>query len=137
MKILISILFIVAGAFASAMEVTVKCTPKAYGCYNGPAGPECKWADLGEGLPVTVVLNQTLHRPEVWRGRYQTNLEGHFLTLDFVYNEDLRNRPLRVNAFLATATVMAETTGTNSVEIALRNNTYGRGFTCNQIRVIN
>ncbi|NJM09563.1 MAG: hypothetical protein HC883_01285 [Bdellovibrionaceae bacterium] len=132
--LLASVLTSVA-ASASAMEVSLHCTPKAYSCLNGPKGPECSWAKLGRGFSTTVPLTQDLNNPDVWRGRYQDNIDGHILTLNFRFNEN-GLQPLRVDAYLAVSNVLGETTGTNSVEIALRNNVYGRGFNCKQIRVL-
>lgn len=116
-----------SSAFARTVNVSFECAAKAYSC--GPTG--CDWtvfnaqrttvsmADKGDGFATA---------------RYVTNYDGHVLTLDFTYDEQSGKNPLSVKAYLGTTTVMAETSGTRTIDISLRNNSYGRGFYCSDIR---
>lgn len=132
MKVLISLLLAFGGSAALAHEVSFKCSPKAFNC--GPNGA-CNWSEMYEGVVTTIPLDEDMNDQEIHRARYQTMLDGHQLTIDFRYNEGNQNRPLRVNAYLGATNVMAETSGTDKIDVALRNNTYGRGFVCTNIRV--
>lgn len=132
MKALLSLMLVLGGFSATAAQVTFKCSPKAFSC--GPNG-DCGWNEMYEGVPTTIVLDQDNNDQEISRARYQTMIDGHQLTLDFRYNQANQERPLRVSAYLGATNVMAESSGSDRVDIALRNNTYGRGFTCTNIRV--
>lgn len=131
MRILLAIgLLFSSSAFATNVNVTFECSPKAYSC--GPAG--CAWT-VFNGQLTTISLSQDLNFPnDVWRARYVTSYDNHHLTLDFTYTSQDRKNPLSVKAYLGTSGVMAESSGSRVVDIALRNNTYGRGFYCNRIR---
>lgn len=134
MKSILSLL-LVFGAFssvASAVEVSFKCSPKAFAC--SPNGV-CKWSELYAGIITTITLDRDVADRDLYRARYQSNLDNHQLTLDFRYSEKNMSRPLRVNAYLGSTNVMAESSGTNSIDVALRNNVYGRGFNCRQIQI--
>jgi hypothetical protein len=126
------ILMLAMTAFsAQAVDVTFKCSPKAFQCQ--PNGV-CQWFEMYEGVTTTIVLDQDNFDREIYRARYQSLLDGHQLTLDFRYDHTHPTQPLRVNAYLGATNVMAETSGSNKIDVALRNNNYGRGFNCTQIR---
>lgn len=132
MKSVLLLLLVLGGVSASAFEVSFKCSPKAYACTPGGA---CRWTEMYQGIVTTVRLDRDLSDRDVYRARYQSYLDNHQLTLDFRYDEKSTNRPLRVNAYLGATNVMAESSGTNTIDIALRNNVFGRGFNCRQIQV--
>lgn len=132
MKFVLSFLLVCGGFSASAAEVSFKCSPKSFACTPGGA---CRWTEMFEGIVTTVRLERDLSDRDIYRARYQSVLDNHQLTLDFRYDEKSVNRPLRVNAYLGATNVMAESSGTNSIDIALRNNNFGRGFNCRQIQV--
>jgi hypothetical protein len=134
MKIIVSLLLALGGFSAAAVEVSFKCSPKAFSC--APGG-DCRWTEMYEGVLTTVRLDQDDLNPGVHRARYQSMIDGHQLTLDFRYNEENQNNPLKVNAYLGAANVMAESSGNDRVDVALRNNNYGRGYVCSHIRVKN
>lgn len=129
---LASLLTVGLSAFAGAQyETFVACTPKYFSCT--PAF--CGWED-GVSVPEqTVKMVEDLNYPNkaypfvVWRGTYRANLDGHTLTLDIMKTDD-RNKPVSVNALLSTPNVSAESQGTDSVTVSLRNANYGRGFSC-------
>lgn len=131
MKILVSLLLAISASPALAFEVSFKCSPKAFGC--GPGG--CGWNQIYEGVTTTIVLDQDGADQQIHRARYQTMFDGHQLTLDFRYDEGNQERPLKVNAYLGATNVMAESSGAERVDVALRNNNYGRGFLCTNMRV--
>lgn len=137
MRFLICLFLFTISFASSALDVSFKCTGKAFTCYNGPAGYECRWNPIFEGPTLTLPLKPDEVDPNRGWAYYQTNLDGHQLTLDFRYNQANRLQPLKVKAYLAASNVMAESSGTESIDIALRNNSYGRGFVCSPIRVIN
>jgi|GEM_PF-6949615 len=134
MKSVLALLLVFGGLSAAAVEVSFKCSPKAFAC--APNGV-CGWSEIHPGVLTTIALAPDSFDNEIYRARYQTMVDGHQLTLDFRYNEQNEVRPLRVNAYLGVTNVMAESSGTNMIDIALRNNNYGRGYTCTQIRVRN
>lgn len=130
MKTVLFFFLAVVGFSASAVEVQFKCSPKAFSCN----GNFCGWTQLYDGAPINLRLGREVNNREFWAGRYQTILDGHQLTLDFRWNERT-NRPVQTWAYLGAPTVMAETSGTTRIDIALRDNTYGRGFECTSIRI--
>ena len=133
MKSLMILLLTLVGASASAtsMEVSFQCSPKGYDC--APGGVDCRWSQMFEGVMTTIPMRKD--NRDIHRARYQTNLDGHQLTVDFLYDEKNQDEPLRVNAYLAVSNVMAESSGVDKIDVALRNNTFGRGFVCSNITV--
>lgn len=126
------------GAFAK--QVAVQCHPKAYACIQTPLGLDCRWQTTAQGAEVIVQLNRDANYPnahypyEVWRGQYYETYDGHALNLDLVYSTENPRNPVTVNASLTTPSVTAESSGKKSVDVALRNQNYGRGFICPSIR---
>lgn len=133
MKIFIMASLLLAGASVSAHEVTVKCTPKAFSCHDGSQGRECAWYNLNSGRLRRVELRQTVANPDIWFGRHQESVDGHHLTLDLRFDESKKHHSLRMHAHLVAANVMAEAKSVQAVDVALRNNTYGRGYKCTQV----
>lgn len=130
MKLLISILVLASGFSAHALTAELTCQPKIYRCgFNG-----CDW-QLLNGEPVGYVDLELDANDEVWRGRYVTGIDGHTLSLDLSYSEGSQG-PVRVQGSLITNGVTADTSGAGRVDIALRNQNYGRGFFCRSINIL-
>ncbi len=132
MKFFIALLLSTAGFSAFAHEADVNCTPKAYSC----GGNFCGWQN-GVDIPATkVIFEQDMNFPnahypyEVWRGSYRMNYDGHLLTLNLLFSTRDKRNPITVNAYLSTPNVIAESSGTKTIDVALRNGNYGRGFYC-------
>lgn len=133
MKFFIALLLSSVGFSALAHEANVSCTPKFYSCQ---AGNVCGWQNMADMPEARIEFVQDLNYPaphypyEVWRGGYRANYDGHVLFLDLVYSTVDKRNPISVNASLSTPNVIAESSGKKSVNVALRNGNYGRGFSC-------
>jgi hypothetical protein len=132
MKFVFSVLLAFVGAQAFAMDVTVDCSPKFYACTLN----SCSWQAQTAVPSTRVVLTKDPNYPnkdypfEIYRGTFRANYDNHVLTLDILYRDAVKSKPLTVHAMLSTTTVAAETSGTDSIDVSLRNGNYGRGFNC-------
>ncbi len=129
---------------ASAKQVEVQCTPKAYSCYNSPEGYVCRWNPLSGGAPALVQAYRDPNYPkqgddfELYRSRYRSSVDRHELTVDMEFKVffDGRSQPNFMRATLDAGSVIAEATGIDRIDISLRNHNYGRGYICNSFRVL-
>jgi hypothetical protein len=130
MKTVLGLLLSLFSVGALAHEIRVSCAPREYACgVNG-----CNWLNLKATAEQAVELTRDEDYPhEVYRGLFQESYDGHLLSLNITYVPEKTVRPVTVHALLDAGTVIAEATGSNSVSISLRNQTYGRGFNC-QVR---
>jgi hypothetical protein len=132
MKFVFSVLLALAGAQAFAKDVTVDCSPKFYAC----SANYCSWQAQTAIPSTSVVLTKDPNYPnkdypfEIYRGTFRANYDNHVLTLDILLREAVKSNPLTVHAMLSTTNVAAETSGTDSIDVSLRNGSYGRGFNC-------
>lgn len=127
MRLLIILATLFAGP-AMAMDLGVTCDSKAYSCYRGPSGAECAWRKTSTTPQYRVIMG--LDKDGVWRSNLNLNYDGHLMVMDFVYDPTQDHMPLRTFARLEARNVMAETSGSHFVDIALRNHGYGRGLEC-------
>ncbi len=125
-------IFIIAlslmGSAAMAKELAVTCDAKAYGCYRAPGGTECSWSVTSRTPEFRVIMSED--RQGVWRANLNLSYDGHLMVMDFVYDETREHVPLRTFARLEASNVMAESSGSHFVDVALRNHNYGRGLEC-------
>lgn len=127
-----------------AKQVEVRCTPKAYSCYNSPEGYVCRWNPLSGGAPTLVQAYRDPNYPkegedfELYRGLYRTSIDRHDLTLNMEFKvfADNSTQPNFMRAKLDAGSVVAETKGIDQIDISLRNHNYGRGYICNSFRVL-
>jgi hypothetical protein len=142
MKFLIMLSTLLFSAPLWALQVEVNCFSKFYQCAAGPGGMNCQWRTnpTPYGGILDMARDPAYPNPsfpyQVWRTQYHASYDGHVLTLDFVYSDHDLLHPLKVYANLNARTVMAETTGSDQIDIALRNQNYGRGFLCSGFRLI-
>lgn len=121
-----------------AKQVEVVCTTKAYVCST----TDCRWITTASPTPALVTMFRDPNFPkegspyELWYANYQNSYDRHFLTLKMEVKDYGTRRPVQVKASLDAGNVIAESTGENSIEIGLRNQNYGRGFICDQIRAV-
>jgi hypothetical protein len=119
-----------------ATQVDLTCFAKAYVCTTTQNGYSCAWQTRQPSYEATLDLVQDPNYPnqdfpyQVFRAKYEASVDNHKLTLDFFYSDHDLTHPLKVYANLNARTVMAETSGTDRIDIALRNQNYGRGFIC-------
>lgn len=138
MKILMLIAALVAAQTVFAKEVEVNCVAKAYACDTG----SCGWYAASSPNPDTVTLLRDPNYPkdgapyEIWRATYRAAYDRHQLTLNLEVKDYGTSQPVTVFAKLDAGSVIAESTSLNSADIGLRNQNYGRGFTCTSIRAI-
>lgn len=143
MRILISAILCLSAAGAFAKQVEVTCTPKAYSCYNAPEGYVCRWNNLSGGIPAMARAFRDPNYPkegsdfELYRAQYKTSIDRHTLTLNMEFKVFADNSSATnvIRATLDAGSVVAEATGVERVDISLRNNNYGRGYTCSSFRV--
>ncbi len=129
---------------ASAKQVEVQCTPKGYSCYNVQEGPVCRWNPLSGGAPALVRAFRDPNYPkegadfEIYRSHYRTSIDRHELrvTMEFKVFADNTSQANFVRATLDAGSVIAEANGIDRIDISLRNNNYGRGYTCTSFRVL-
>lgn len=131
MKLLIYILILVSGLSAHALTAELNCQPKVLRCGNGG----CDW-QLLNGEAIGYVDLEFDSNDEVWRGRYVTGIDGHTLSLRLSYTGDGSEGAVRVNGSLITTGVTADTSGVGRIDIALRNQSYGRGYFCRSIQIL-
>jgi hypothetical protein len=142
MRIAILLWAALAGAPLWAMQLNLTCFAKTYVCTTGPNGYSCSWQTVTPSYQATLDLVRDPNYPsadfpyEVYRARYQTTYDNHQLTLDVFYSDHDMTHPMKVYANLNARTVMAETTGSDQIDIALRNQNYGRGFICTNFLLI-
>lgn len=128
----------VPAAFAGQVEVT--CFQKYYDCRPGGF---CGWNTIGQPIQRVVDLFRDTRYPssdfpyEVFRGQMRTSFDRHDLTLDFLQTTQDQLNPLKVFATLDAGSVLAESSSTSTIDIALRNGSYGRGFLCTNFRLLN
>lgn len=143
MRLLILTILSFSAYGASAKQVEVLCTPKAYSCYNSPEGYICRWNNIASNTAPALV--RAYHDPskagenyDVYRAQYRTSIDRHSLTLrmDFKVYFDQSSEPDSINATLDAGSVIAEASGRDFIDISLRNNNYGRGYTCHSFRVL-
>lgn len=123
---------------ALAKQVEVVCTTKAYVCST----TDCRWITTASPAPALVTMYRDPNFPkegspyELWYANYQISYDRHLLTLKMEVKDFGTTRPVTVRASLDAGNVIAEATGQDAVEISLRNQNYGRGFICDQIRAV-
>ena len=133
---------LLVSASVSALQVDLTCYAKAWVCYGGTNGTNCAWQTLSPNYPARLQLVRDANSPtteypyQVYYSRYQTAVDNHFLTLDIYYSDRDLNRPMKVYANLNAGSVMAESSGTDQIDVALRNNTFGRGFICTNFQLV-
>lgn len=141
---LLLVLFAAFATQASAKQVEIHCTPKAYNCYNSPEGYACRWNPLSGGAPTLVQAFRDPNYPkegadfELYRSRYRTSIDRHELTvnLEFKVFADNSTQPNFMRASLDAGSVIAEAKGLDQIDISMRNHNYGRGYTCDSFRVL-
>lgn len=125
---------LIFGTSAYAKTVTFSCGPKVYQCYDSGNGPMCNWLFLASSIyTMPLVMDSGPILPtSVWRATYRNVIDNHFLTLNVAYDGEIS-----LNASLDARNVVAETSGNISIDVALRNHYYGRGFFCSGFSVSN
>lgn len=123
---------------ALAKQVEIVCTTKAYVC----SSTDCRWITTAQPNPALVTMFRDPNFPkegspyELWYATYRNNYDRHQLTLNMTVKDYGSTRPVTVKASLDAGNVTADATGQDSIEIGLRNQNYGRGFVCDQIRAV-
>lgn len=126
-----------------ASQVDFTCHSKFYQCNPAPDGSYyCQWQTNLTEIHARVDLTPDPNYPNpsypyhVSRARFWTTYDNHTLTLDIVSSDHDQVHPLQISAHLDARTVIAESSGTDQVDVALRNQNYGRGFFCTNFRLI-
>ncbi len=134
MKFVLAVLLFALGAAAQAKTAEINCI-------NDRGGMYCDWQVLNGEPLINLHLVQD-DDANIWRGVHVRERDGHRLTIDIRYEEelsqegDLVDRNLRTKATLSTPQVSASTSGSNRVDIGLNNWNYGRGFFCRSIKIL-
>ena len=124
---------------ALAKQVELACATKAYTC-SGPGG--CRWVVTGTPTPVLMSMYRDPNYPnkdapyELYRATYHSNYDSHLMTLEMEVKTIDPFQPVMVKATLDAGSVLAEASGQNEMDIALRNHSYGRGFSCTSFRTL-
>lgn len=139
MRTLLFLFIAISATSASAKQVELMCSTKAYTC-GGPGG--CGWVITGTQVPVLLPMFRDPNYPnkdapyELYRATYQTNYDRHFMTLVMEVKTLDPFQPVTVRATLDGGNVFAEAAGQNQMDIALRNHNFGRGFSCTSFRTL-
>lgn len=148
MRALIFLAMLAAAVPAGARQAKVLCTTKAYSCLQTPDGSfECGWRNTSDRFEtrLTLIKNKNYPNPEhpyeVWQTVFSPFYDGHQLHLRITnkLSKDKNGKEtssLQLRARLDTPNVSAETSGNRSIDIALRNDNYGRGFYCPTIEIL-
>jgi hypothetical protein len=137
MKVIILVFAALTSFSALGKSIEVNCTTKAFVC----SGMNCGWISTSQPNPTVVQMVRDPNFPkeeapyEVFYADYRRHYDNHALTLRMTY-KTLPDAPVTVRAILDGGNVFAEATGIGSLEIGLRNHSYGRGFNCTSIRAI-
>ncbi|NJL25839.1 MAG: hypothetical protein HC902_12150 [Calothrix sp. SM1_5_4] len=119
------------------LKVSFTCRAKAFQCRPVSGGSSCLWSVEAHAPETYLNLISDQGYPNaIYRARYRSVYDNHVLTLDIIYNPQNEYRPFRISANLDAGSVMAESSSRENIDISLRNQNYGRGFTCGEFRLI-
>lgn len=131
MKSLLLVFCLVSGYAAAAKVVSFNCAAKVYGCHNGHNGVKCFWDTFeAQDYELPMRESQNASGAPLYTARFQDSIDNHLLTLNIAWIEGQILQPLYLRAKLDAGSVVSETTGSDKIDVSLRNDRFGRGYTC-------
>jgi hypothetical protein len=137
MKSTILVLGLVFAVGAFAKEARFTCAAKAYNCHTHNGDTDCRWHSLDAiDFEVPMREGEDMFGNPKWSGRFQSSIDNHYLTVNIVQTFSQDGAYLSLKAKLDAGNVVSETSGEEKIDVSLRNDRFGRGYTCWDFHVV-